>query len=122
MAKVVKLERPKQRSLTEDEQELTLDEQERFEGLCQCIADSEDADENENDSQVWCQVAVVNGQRRVVVWVATGEPDNDSGDQPCEPLAVLLSEADVIVAEGVEHVGPEPEPARPNPSPSPSVH
>jgi predicted metal-dependent enzyme (double-stranded beta helix superfamily) len=103
-AQVVQLSRPARRELTEQEQELTVDEQERFEGLCQCIADSEDSDED--DSQVWCQVAIVNGQRRVVVWVATGDPE-PNGDQPCEPLAILLSDADEIAAEGVEHVGEE---------------
>lgn len=76
------------------------DECGQFESLAQAI----DAAETGEESSIRLEPAMVNGKRRVVVWVDTGETDDD-GDEFCDPIAILLARSDVIEAEGVEYVG-----------------
>jgi hypothetical protein len=69
------------------------------------LAEALDEAEADEESRVRLEPALVNGKRRVVVWVDDGDEDDD-GDQPCVPVAVLLTDADTIQAEGVEYVEP----------------
>jgi hypothetical protein len=76
------------------------DECEQFEGLAKAIGAAQEGEE----SPVRLEPALVNGKRRIVVWLDTGETDDD-GDEFCDPIAVLLNQGDTIEAEGVEYVG-----------------
>jgi hypothetical protein len=81
--------------------EATKDEEDQFGFLAEALEEAEAGD----DTRIRLEPAMVNGARRVVVWVDDGEEDED-GDQPCVPVAILLTDDDTIQAEGIEYVEP----------------